>query len=154
MTNKKRFWLVVTSFDNYEISKNEMLLGFSQKWEKQVSVPSEEDFVLIYISKKSVLINSNSLSQFISVTQFSGNAFFLEDTPWIEKKGKRYPICRKVTRFIEANEPVRVHDYIEELAFIKKPNGWAAYFLTPIKEIPEQDFELITNRMGINKLNI
>ena len=134
-TGNMRYWICVTSKENWEIVKKEGIWAVPSNRKAILERVKPNDRLVIYVSSKSI-----------------GGIFEVVSKPYEDKTriftsrkdpNEVFPYRVKIKPLIVPKEPVSFAPLVHKLSFIKKKEGWTAYFRRAMFEISEEDFKVI-----------
>ncbi len=135
----RKYWLMITNLENWEIVKGHSVYGFRKKDEKYLSFINIGDYVLMYVIPKKI-----------------GGIFKIYKTSKkatknlnVDFKGGPYPIKIKLEKvfvpkdFLEMNENI-----IKHISIFKNVKRWGTILMgRSLKEITKEDFIYIKSMM-------
>ncbi len=137
-----RFWIVVAS-------KEHALFGFSQGIiqachgkKSSLSRMKKGDWVLVYSSKE-IFGESKGCQKFTTIGKIS------DDTVYSYEMAPDFHPFRRKVEYLPAGE-ADILPLIEFLRFIPNKKSWGFPFRTGLLEICAEDFQLISERMGVD----
>jgi len=141
-------WLVTISEDNFQIALKKGLIGVSHRWRKSLGEMQEGDKIIFYIGKKEAGKGGlhSSVSEFAGLAEVTGPVFVSEEPLWRSKGSAAFPVRRKV-EFLPTVTRVKALEMCRSLHFIKNPDYWMLYFLTPIRKLSDADFDTIKSAL-------
>lgn len=99
------------------------------------------DFILFY-SPKTKLENGDSLQKFTAI------GTIIDDEVYQVKMREDFHPFRRKVKFFKCN-PISIKPLIHKLSFINNKKRWGFSFLRGMFQIPQRDFELIADEMGV-----
>ena len=145
-----RYWILCMSEDNYEIAKQQGLIGMAERQRRAIQKITTGDMLTFYISKKKVDSPPNDpahkVQQFRGTAQVTSEAFESIDLVWHVREGGIFPHRRKVD-FI-SDTSAQASSLIDKLSFVANTAYWALPFQKGYVEITQKDFETIQQDEG------
>jgi len=137
-----RYWIGVASRDHV---KNGVKGGFCQLSHGKASPVrrmSPGDWI-IYYSPRSEMRGGEALRMFTAIGRIKDNE------PYLADMGNGFAMTRRDVEFFDSTD-VPVWPLIDQLHFIRNKQSWGAAFRFGHLEIPEHDFQLIADAMGVS----
>lgn len=140
-----KYFIITTSPENFEIDREKSgftVQGLKDKHKKTVQKWKPGDRIVYYINK---------IGKFGAISEITSGYYRDETKIWTEddelwpSRAKSKPIL-----VLEKDEFLDVRRYIDKLTFIKEkfsPEFWGLAFQGSIREIPEEDYQLIESEM-------
>jgi len=127
-TRDQKYWILITSEQNYEICVREGLWGVEYA-KRMIREMKPGDLVVFYIKGKKIFAGP-----FIVTTEV-----YYEDRVkiWPDKKYPWRIGIKPYRRYVEKN----AEDVVKELKFIEDPKNWGAYLRGEMRQINKQVFE-------------
>jgi predicted RNA-binding protein len=140
-----RYWILCMSEDNYQIAKEQGLIGMSERAKTALQKIAISDMITFYINKKKVGSPPNDptqrVQQFRGIARVSGEAVKSHDLIWHIREGEIFPYRRKVDFLADGKADVR--PLINRLSFVTNLAFWALPLRKGYAEVTERDFEII-----------
>lgn len=150
------YYIITASKDHIETGVAKKFI--QQKHPNRIEKLKKGDFVVMYASKESYG-KAKSYQKFIAIAECLDDKYEklekakdknsckhdnkLSHTPMSKGANDLY-FFRKKVKFIKFRE-VEIRPLIESLSFIKNKKSWGMIFMNGFKQIPEEDFTLITS---------
>jgi predicted RNA-binding protein len=123
----------ISNNENWEIIEEKNIMGLGGRGLEILPKIKKGDICAIYIKGKMV---------FKAIYEITLEKY----TRKVKWKNGSYPEIITLNPIKIAKKPLNIKEIISELKFIKNKENWMVYFRFP-KFIPEEDLELIQNRM-------
>lgn len=144
-----KYRLLLTSRENFEVDRrrNFDIEGFNERWKKTVESVKQGDKFIYYIKGS---------RRVAAITEAISEPFYDDKTRiWVEKDEIwPYRFKTRPLLVLEDDEWLDIKGLISQLNFItpkQKATSWAIAFHLSLKEIPQEDFELIESEMRKRK---
>ena len=129
-----RYWICVTSRENWEVVKREGIWAVPSSRKAVLEEAKPNDRLVIYVSPKSI----GGIFEVISKPYEDRTRIFTSRDP-----NEVFPYRVKIKPLIVPKEPISFTPLVNKLSFIKKKEGWVAYFRRAMFEISKDDYEVI-----------
>lgn len=144
-----RYWILCMSEDNYEIAKQQGLIGMAERQRRAIQQIATGDLLTFYISKKTVDSPPNDpahkVQRFRGIARVTGDAFESDELIWHVREGEIFPHRRPVEFLADGSAEAR--PLIDKLSFVTNTAYWALPFQKGYVEISLRDFETIQAAM-------
>ena len=138
-----RFWLITTSPENFQIDRETTgftVQGLKERHKKTVMKFKPSNKVVYYI---------NRISKFGAIATITSGYYHDdkikiwtdEDEIWPSRARSKPEII------LEEDEFLDIRKLVSDLSFIKNKEYWSLYVRGSIREIPEEDYQLIESEM-------
>jgi predicted RNA-binding protein len=145
-----RYRILCMSEDNYQIAKEQELIGMSERARAAIHKIAIGDMITFYISRKKVDSRYNDpaqkVQQFRGIARVNGDAVKSNDLIWHVRGEEIFPHRRKVEFLFDGQADAR--PLIDKLSFVTNAAFWALPFQKGSVEVTERDFEIIQRAMG------
>ncbi len=131
MTN---YWLLVGDEDTWVALIKSGYWGIKKVWKRKSRKIKCGDKAVAYVKFFSAIFGT---------VEIISDAYYDEKATELEAL-KNCPIRFRIKPDIFLVEPITIRPLIKNLSFIRNKKKWYAYFQTSIRNIPKQDFELIS----------
>ena len=136
-----KYWLCVVNEENWRIVKEKLVWGVSDRYKRKMEELEEGDFVAFYVRPKKL-----------------GGIFKAASKPYVDKKpifssegfrtGEVFPNRVKIEPVLVPEEPVPFEPLIGRLKFIRNKEKWTGHLRGAMRQIPEEDFEVLREALG------
>jgi len=131
-----RYWLCVVNEANWEVVKDKLIWGVSDRYKRRMEELSEGDLLVFYVRPKKL-----------------GGIFRASSRPYVDKKaifssegfrpGEVFPNRVKIEPILVPPEPVPFEPLVPKLKFIRNKEKWTGHLRGAMRPIPEEDYETI-----------
>lgn len=142
------YWLCVTSEDNWNVIKDRLVWGVSEKFRKTIRRVKPGDKFVFYVvqtKKGNEIIPSRVVGVFEAVSEAYKESSKVFKSRIVGGKAI-YPYRVKLKPIKIFDKPIEFKQLIPKLSFIMNKDKWTGYVRLPMREIPEEDFQLITGK--------
>jgi predicted RNA-binding protein len=139
-----QYWITITSPENFEIDRktNFPVTGYKERLRKLVGKVQPGDRLVYYLTK---------LHKFGAICTVTSPSYVDRTTRWSERD-ELWP-CRLDTKpdlVLPKDKMLHVTNLVPSLSFVtekQRETKWGTAFMGSLKNIPQQDFELIEREM-------
>ena len=140
-----RFWLYITTLDNWDISKEKRIIGVGEKHTSLVSKISEGDKGIIYIKCHG---SSTKIKDPIVVASFTiGTYFFDTNQLFFTPKNmisQTFPNRYNLQKLDLFKNPVKMKKNVQDLTFLKNKERWGMHLMGRVMiELTKSDYNVI-----------
>jgi predicted RNA-binding protein len=143
-----RNWVIVTSEDNFEKTVASGLIGVTSARRAALQRAQKGDCLVFYLVRKSA-INKDPrqyLGELAGIGKVTGKPFESHEPIWSGKGDEVFP-HRLPVKVKKGKRRVRVIDIKDQLSFLQDKIRWGGFFLASFREIPDEDYEVIEQRL-------
>jgi predicted RNA-binding protein len=144
-----KFWLLITSANNWEIIRKKNVYGAMKKHRTQIESLKKSDKCLIYLRQE--FVNKKFLGPYIVGLyevisgSFEDNTRIFNESPIYPNENYPFRVNLKPVKIF--SKPIEFKSLIPNLGFITNKRNWASHMQgRSIKEIPENDFNLLISK--------
>ena len=130
-----KYWLCVTSEENWRIIKKEGIWAVPGGRREILEKVRPSDKLAIYVSPKRI----GGIFEVVSEPYEDRTRIFISR----KDPSEVFPYRVKIKPLIVPKESISFVPLVHRLSFIKKKEGWTAYFRRAMFEISEEDFKVI-----------
>ncbi len=145
MTN----WLCITTEENWKVIKEKNIWGVAERHRNTIARVKPGDKVLIYVKqerKKDEIVEPRIVAAYEVASEVFRDARRIFKTPR-GMGSESFPWRIKLKPLKIFTKPVDFKALIPELKFIRNKKRWSGHLMgKAMREIPEEDFEIIMNR--------
>jgi predicted RNA-binding protein len=141
------YWLCITTQENWEIIKEKNLWGVPERHKNAISRVKPGDLLLIYVKQRGVgkeIEGPKVVAVYEAVSEvFRDSSRIFKSPP--EMGNEAFPLRVRLRPVKIFEEPVDFKKLIPDLKFIENKRKWTGHLMgKAMREIPEEDFKLIT----------
>jgi len=131
-----RYWLCVTNEENWRVVREKRVWGVSDRYRRRIEEVREGDFLVFYVRPKRIagIFKAASGAYVDKRPIFSSEGF---------RAGEVFPNRVKLEPVVVLEEPIPFEPLVPRLKFIKNKEKWTGHVRGAMRQIPEEDFELI-----------
>ena len=142
------YWICITNKENWDVIKNKLIWGVSDRHYKVIKRVKKGDKLLIYVISHR---ENNKIvpSQIVGVFEADSEVFRDETPIFVSPKGKTevYPNRIKLKMIKIFDPPIEFKPLVPKLKFIVNKKKWAGSLQgRAMREIPEEDFNTIMSQ--------
>ena len=141
-------WFASSNRDNWEIIRQKNIWGVPKRNRSIIERVKPGDKVVVYVAQQKdggAILPSAVAGAFEIVSEGYEDSTPLFVTP--ERMGDEvFPYRMKLKPIRVFNKPVEFKPLIPDLSFIKNKTMWTGHIRVAMREIPEEDYQLILNR--------
>lgn len=137
-----RYWICVTTQDNWEIIKRKNVWGVTERAKNILSRVSVGDRLIFYViqtRKDGEVIPS----RLVGIFEVASKPYYDDKHVFKTYKGNIFPHRIKIKPVKIFSKPIIFKDLVEKLSFIKNKRFWTVYFRRAMFEIPANDYGII-----------
>jgi len=136
------YWIFVTSPENWKVTKEKNVLGYSERYSNTLSRVHKGDKCLLYITGESAIDG-----KYVIDSEVYHDATRIFHTP-PTKPNETYPLRLKLHRVTAPTEPIAFKPLVSKLSSIKNKQWWARTFHGNASlSIPEEDYKNIVSAL-------
>jgi len=143
-----KYWLYITTLDNWTISNTEKIIGFSEKNAKLTTKISKGDKGIFYIKCYG---GSEKIKDPIVLASFSIDTDFYFDNQELFTTPKnmisqKFPYRYKINNVKIFKQQVKMKNLVNNLTFFKNKKRWGTHLMGRVMvELNKDDFNYIVN---------
>jgi len=135
-----KFWLCVTSQENWEVVKKFGVWGVSERNRRKVESADVGDLLVFYVKPKKIAdVMRTSAKAFKREEKIFRSAGFAAEEVF------HTALKLKLFKYLS---PLSFEEFIEKLRFIKRKEKWTGYLRGAMRTVPKEDFDLIKSRIS------
>jgi len=149
-----KYWLCITTEDNWKVIKAKNIWGVPERHKNTIAKVRKGDKLLIYVKQereKDVIKEPRIVAIYEVVSDVFKDSTRIFKTP----KGmgnETFPLRVKIKPIKIFKKPVEFKPLIPKLKFITNKKKWSGHLMgKAMREIPEDDFELIVSLGGVKR---
>lgn len=139
------YWIYVTNFDNWEVTKETNILGASKRHRNALTRMNEGDACLVYVKseRRSERVGPAIVGQYeVASKLFEDNKKIFHAPSLLPAETFSLRIRLKPIRVLES--PIKFKPLVPNLTFIKNKERWSLSVRgRAVVEIPERDYRTI-----------
>ena len=137
------FWMITISADNLGIVRQHNLVGLPTKRKRYSERLTQGDLIVFYVGKKRVGYGgyNASLCEFGPVATLTSSVFYDDSRIWNSRNDERYPWRWRIS--ITSDKKINARSIIDDLSFAHGKPKWGLYFIAGVRQISENDFEVL-----------
>lgn len=142
------YWLCITTEENWNIIKERNIWGVPERHKNTISRVKPGDYLLIYV-KQEVTEKGVKEPRIVALYKAESEAF--RDSSKIFKAppgmgNETFPLRIRIKPVRIFEKPVEFKKLIPDLKFVRNKKKWTGHLMgKAMREIPEEDFKLITS---------
>jgi predicted RNA-binding protein len=144
------YWLCITNEENWNVVKEKNIWGVAERHKNTIAKVKKGDTLLMYL-KQEKIGNEKKESRIAGVYEAASAVYTDDKRIFKVPKGmgnEAFPLRIKLTPIQVFKKPVEFKPLIPKLNFITNKKKWAGHLMgKAMRTIPEEDFELIKNRV-------
>jgi predicted RNA-binding protein len=141
-------WLCITTEENWKVIKEKNIWGVAERHRNTIARVKPGDKCLIYVMshrKDKEIVPPSVVAAYEVDSEMFRNASRIFNSPPDRKE--TYPLRIKLSPIKIFLKPIDFKSLIPELSFIKNKRRWTGHIQgKAMREIPEEDFQLIMGR--------
>ena len=140
-----KYWLCITTEENWNVIREKLVWGVSEKFKNTLQKVKPGDKLLIYVMQTKK--NDKTIPSRI-VAAYEATSEPYKDSTRIFKtyKGETtFPYRVKLKEIKIFEKPIPFKELVPQLDFIKNKKYWTGSIRRAMREIPEKDYERILN---------
>lgn len=141
------YWIYITSFNNWLITKEKNILGVAQTYDTALKSMNVSDKCLIY-TKSGKYLDSKIISSLVAVYEIKSDPYFDDSSIFSPMKinpNEKFPLRREISPLTIFGKPRPFKKFVNQLNFIKNKKRWGLTFMgKAIIKIPVEDFTILT----------
>jgi len=141
-----KYWVCVTTQDNWEIIKSKNVWGVTERAKNILSRVAVGDRLIFYViqtRKDGEVIPS----RLVGIFEVASKPYYDDKPVFKTYKGNIFPHRIKIKPVKIFSKPIIFKDLVDKLSFIKNKRFWTVYFRRAMFEIPANDYNVI-EKMG------
>ena len=138
-----RYWLCITSDENWEVVREKRIWGVSERHRKQISEVRPGDVLIFYVKQK---LGKGAHPPLITgIFEADSEPFKDESELFVPTSpGERFPHRVRLKEKLIPRKPVEFKQLIPKLKFITNKERWAVHLMgKAMKEISGEDYDRI-----------
>ena len=139
------FWMCISTLENWDVLKKEHVWGTAKRYQNLIARTKKGDRLLIYTMQKNqnkVIIPSAVHGEYEVISDvFEDHSPLFVSPP--SMASEFFPYRIKVNPVQIFKTPIEFKPLIPELSFIKNKTMWSGSIRTAMREIPEEDYQII-----------
>ncbi|RSN73417.1 EVE domain-containing protein [Candidatus Methanodesulfokora washburnensis] len=141
------YWLCITTEENWKIIKEKNIWGVPERHKNTISRVKPGDLLLIYVKQRSVgkeVEGPKIVALYEAASEvFRDSSRIFRPPP--KMGSETFPLRIKLKPVKIFEKPVEFKKLIPKLKFIENKKKWTGHLMgKAMREIPEEDFKLIT----------
>lgn len=141
----KKYFIGVATKDHVDIGVREGIMQVCHGKKAQLSRLKKNDKIMYYCTSKVYGKKDNYQSITACGTVKDDNIYEFE-------MSKDFIPWRRDVEYEKNLKPVKIKEILDQLSFIKNKNRWGVYFMSGLVEINKDDYEVIIDKMKIEKI--
>lgn len=138
------YWIASGNRNNWEIVKKEKIWGIPKRSKKLFSRVKVGDNILLYVRSE---VHGREILPSAFVGVFKIIELFEDDTPLFTAPphmgNEIFPFRFRLNTVKIFHQPVEIKPLIPNLGFITNKIMWSGHFRQAMREIPEEDYQII-----------
>ena len=142
-----RYWLCITTEDNWKVIKEKNVWGVPERHKNTIAKVKPGDKLLIYLKQEKIgdkVKPSRIVGVFEVISEPFKDSTRIFSSKGLKSRSKSFPWRVKIKPIKIFDEPIKFKPLIPKLKFITNKKKWNGHLMgKAMREIPEEDFELI-----------
>lgn len=135
------YWVACITEDNLKVAFKAGLMGFNERIGRQLRRFEPGDMVTFYVPRVAFYSNKK-IRKFVGLAKVKGRPYVSNKPIWANGV---FPL--RINIDVVSERSCDVESLIRKLSFIPNKENWGSAFLSGIRKISEEDFNLVRKTM-------